>query len=694
MRLATAEVLGIIFSNLPAKYQAWMDLIHLVKDKEPDVRFAAVRSLSLTFSYLPEKDKGWVDLHQLAQDSSLEVRLASAEILKSAFLDLPEKSRAWEDLICLAHDEDRFARRIAARACSSVFSGLSDKYRGWKDLICLLHDEDEVVRTIASDALGSAFYELTEKDKAWEDLHLLAQDNDFKARKAVAEALGSAFSDLSEKDRAWEDLHLLVQDDDFRVRQVVAEALGSAFSDLPEKDQAWKDLHNLTQDGDYRVRQAAAEALGSAFSDLPEKDEAWEDLHRLAQDDGSVITTANNSLGRASINRAIEAKDEDAFRKEIESAIGFFEKSLLRSRFTPSIFCLPFYRSFYAITFKKTEALAEVEQYLQEARDAAHGQKNKEILIEAIENLSRALLEVKRLDDSDLDLIKLNLKAYKQYCDRAGELLTMMEKDAPGAVRVMRRGMPIIDRRIKTVLKDVEEKAANFCRSAKDTPLQNQGRRAFEGAAGLGGVELQDEADRTLRALMIQAKGYCDMLPQEIKELVCGQLKCAEKAGSMEKGIAISSAFSAMATYALVMKDSSDEKQKFINFHIGQITAKLKEIDFNIMKHGLLSSSIATNSSEMVNQIKKIEGQLKELASLRPELELLQGSVDTLSQSMQKNLQERDKEMDEIAKYLEKIIKDMPDKGYLLNELDKLKERGFWKVANRASALASIISLL
>ncbi len=244
------------------------------------------------------------------------------------------------------------------------------------------------------------------------------------------------------------------------------------------------------------------------------------------------------------------------------------------------------------------------------------------------------------------------------------------------------------------VLKDVEEKAASFCQAAIDTPLEDQGRKAFEWTVGLGSIVLQEEADRTLKTLMAQARGYCDLLPSEIRELICAQIKGAEAAGSLEKGIAISSALSAMATFAQTMKNSAEEKQKFMDYHMVQIVTKLKEIDFRVIRIGLQYSKTASSSLEMVDRIKNIEDQLRMLASLRQELELLEGNMDTLDQFLKRDLQDRDQDMDEIVQCLEKIIKEIPDKAYLLRELEKTKEHMFWKVASRASALASIISLL
>ncbi len=142
-----------------------------------------------------------------------------------------------------------------------------------------------------------------------------------------------------------------------------ARQLLSDFADLPDRELSWDDLHRLTQDKDLFVRRRAVYVLGSAFQHVPDREQAWEDLHRLTQDEHWYVRiSANHSLGRASIFEATEAESEENFRKELEKALKFFETSSKEATYyrRPSSFCLPFYRSFYAITFEETGAGDEV----------------------------------------------------------------------------------------------------------------------------------------------------------------------------------------------------------------------------------------------------------------------------------------------------------------------------------------------
>ena len=291
------------------------------------------------------------------------------------------------------------------------------------------------------------------------------EDEDRYVRERAADALGSAFQHVPNKDIAWEDLIRLTGDEDYYVRLRAADALGTAFQHVPNKDEAWEDLHRLTGDDDSDVRRGAADTLGSAFQHVSDKDAACEDLIQLTGDeDSDVRTSANHSLGRASIFKATEAESDDEFENELKNAIEFFEISSNEATYSnPSSFCLPFYRSFYKITFEKTESEGEVQRYLAEAKSASKGSENKETLFEAVENLANALSEAHNA--TDLDTKKSELNSYRPYCDRAADLIGDAKEGAPGAARVLQRGLPIIDDRIKKLLEEVRNKAEIVCKT-------------------------------------------------------------------------------------------------------------------------------------------------------------------------------------------------------------------------------------
>ncbi|MEA3281302.1 MAG: hypothetical protein U9Q68_01905, partial [Euryarchaeota archaeon] len=359
-------------------------------------------------------------------------------------------------------------RRELASQLRDNFVVLPDKEQAWNDLHSLTYDHDRYVRLHAADAIRAAFPHTPNKEQAWDDLHRPTEDEYQSVRLHAADAIHIAFPHIPNKEQAWDDLHRLTEAKDVDVRLHAAAALGSAFPHIPDKEQAWDDLHRLTEDEYPNVRLHATDAIRTAFPHVPDKKHAWEDLIRLTGDeDSDVRASANHSLGRASILKATDAESEEEFRKEIENALTFFARSSKEvSYFNPSKFCLPFYKSFHAITFEGA-GTDEVQKNLVDAKSASEGAESKEVLFEAVENLANALSEAHNL--TDFDATKSDLNAYRHYCDRAADLFGDAEEKAPGAAGVLRRGLPIIDNRIKELLGEVKEKAKIVC-DAADRP--------------------------------------------------------------------------------------------------------------------------------------------------------------------------------------------------------------------------------
>ncbi|MCO5381217.1 MAG: HEAT repeat domain-containing protein [Methanosarcina barkeri] len=497
---------------MPDKEKAWNDLIKLANDENSIVRSGAISILSSVFLYAPDKLQAWNDLHRLINDEDSKVRSKVADAIASAFPQVLDKQKAWNDLHRLINDKNSKVRYRAASTLAFVFSYVSDKQQAWNDLIKLVSDKDGNVRSIAESALSSAFTQVPDKQQAWDDLHRLTNSIYWDVRYRAANALVPAFTQISNKQQIWEDLHRLTKDEDSNVRRGSAFAIASVFVQVLDKQQAWDDLHRLTKDGDSNVRHASASAIASVFAQAPDKEQALNDLNILTNDEdvnvrqeatsylGFVFSHVSNkqrvwnyliqltndknvyvrvyancSLGKASIFKASQAEHEEIYRNELEKAIMFFEKATQESpseKSNPAQFCLPFYRSFHIIVFKKREAKEEVDKYLTEARDSVRGSKSKELLFEAVNNLANALKEVQYLENLDLEAKKGELNFFRQYCDRAAELMNDAEEIAPFAIETMRKGFPFFDKKLKFLIEEIQKKAKTACRESQGTDAQ------------------------------------------------------------------------------------------------------------------------------------------------------------------------------------------------------------------------------
>jgi hypothetical protein len=525
----------------------------------------------------------------LIHDEDKTVRWAAAESLGSAFVHASDKDSACKYLRQLTGDENSCVRRSAAEAIGFAFTHISDKYTAWQDLLLLTRDEDRSVRIRAVEAMSLILYQIPDQIpdnvSIWKELTHLAQDEDSTIQLLAFRAFGFAFRYAPKKDFAWKYLRQLSFNENSCVRRNAAEAIGFAFPYIPDKYAAWQVLIYLAGNFVWDVRMRAIDSLGVAFPHAPDKEKAWQDLIQLAiKAERDVRVSAYRSLGRASIYKATEAETEDDFRRELEYAIKYFERSASESHYSnPAVFCVPFYRSYYALTCTRdSSSEIEVKKHLEEAKRVSEGSKSRVELLEAVENLASALKEAQRLSNMKLDDIKLDLKAYMQYCNRAAELLYNTEKSAPGATKLVRRGLPIIDRRIKERIAEIQNKSRTICQQTRgtETPFEPLGFELNREAEGLSDRDYLKSARTCLRMAKIMRE-HCRLLPKDKRGLACEAIDEISEDNELEDNL---SKLEKALIYILLSIDLGikDESIAQLNNNLVGIELKVEELSRKI----------------------------------------------------------------------------------------------------------------
>ncbi len=438
-----------------------------------------------------------------------------------------------EEIHKIARSEDANCRKDAVNRLRSNFVSLPNKKQAWDDLMWMTQDMESYVRKKAVDTLGTVFIHIPDKKKAWKDLIRLAQHKDSYVQRRIISELGIAFINIHDRKQAWKDLHLLIINKEGIAPLRAAKLLCTIFIYIPFMKQAWKDLHLLTMDKQGLVRYHSTNALIIAFPYIPAKKQAWNDLIKLTLDDDIYVRVfANHSLGKASIFKATKAVNEKKFRKELEDAIEFFEKSLKEAPFdfNPAEFCLPFYRSFYKIIFRETEPQDEVEtdiqKYFAEARSAVRGSESKETLLEAIKTLENALREVQEV--RTIGEMKSELDDYRRHCEHAVSLLNITEQKAPGATKLIKKGLPIIDERIKGIIAEIQEKSKALCKQMEDTPLEELGKKVNNAGQDLLKIRDPIALEKSIENMQVILSAICSKIPEEEKGEACELLKKAK----------------------------------------------------------------------------------------------------------------------------------------------------------------------
>ena len=603
-------------------------------------RKEAVDQIINNFGILPDKEKEQAsnDLLALTKDENSDVRRGAADALGPAFQYMTDKEQAWNDLLALTKDKNNDVQWDAAYALGPAFQYMTDKERASKDLLALTKDENIDVRMGTAAALSPAFQYMTDKEQAWKDLLKLTKDKDNSVRFCAGNALGPAFQYATDKEQAWNDLLTLTTDKNDSLRRRLADALGFFYQIVfqymtgngqASNDQILQASYDVIMKGkDDSLRFCAGNALGPAFQYMTDKEQAWNDLLALTKGKNTDIRVSSNySLGKISIYRATEAESEERLKEEMNRAIRFFEKSSQETKyFNPAEFCLPFYRSYNAVISRQEDAEEEIAKNLEEAKQAVAGSESKEKLLEAVENLANALQEAQKL--RDLDEIQADLNAYRRYCNRAEELLDETEDKAPGAAKLMRRGLPIIDKRIKEIIAEIQEKTTVLCKETKDSPLEDIGKEVNKIGQNLLRVRDPIGLEKSVNILEIALSDICNRMVGIEKGDACELLEREKNEQYIEDKLPLMSLILSKVSSQISNKQKSGIREELVIsvggtvFGTGAqhvITIPLQEIAYDDLKDDLKKigskdvfdlATLPPKLAEKVNQyIDKIKGK-------------------------------------------------------------------------------------
>ncbi|KKH48727.1 HEAT repeat domain-containing protein [Methanosarcina sp. 1.H.A.2.2] len=436
--------------------------------------------INSNLSLFPDKQQLWDDLINLAIKGLPNVRWNTIFNLGFVFPHVPDKQNSWEDLIIFLLDEDLLMRWSASFALGLSFQYIPDKKRAWEILHELSSDKEQFVREGAAFTFVSAFQHIPDKEAAWEDIKRLIHDKHIEAKKYATLALAPVLLYISDE-QIFTELYKLVDDESGPVRGNAAHVLGFVLTHIleipcvPNKQEIWDALDKLAQDRDEKVKTEVVSSLKNLYHTVSDRKQVRDNLVSLTNDESNEVKmNAYYSLGKISIFEASQAETEEVYKKEFENAILLFEEAAKSSTsLNPAQFCYPFYRSLHTIIFKEQKEInKELEMYLEQAKSAVKDSKNKKLLFETVQNLANALKEVQNLEKMDIEAMKGELNFYRKYCEQAAKLMTETEEISPYATEVMRKGLPILDRKLKSLLEEIQEKAKTACQEAKGTDTE------------------------------------------------------------------------------------------------------------------------------------------------------------------------------------------------------------------------------
>jgi hypothetical protein len=301
------------------------------------------------------------------------------------------------------------------------------------------------------------------------------------------------------------------------------------------------------------------------------------------------------------------------------------------------------------------------------------------LLLEIVENLANALKEVQNLESMGLEAKKGELNFYRQYCDRATELMIDIERTAPSATIVMRKGLPLLDRKLKSLLEDIQKKTEIISEQTKGTPFEELGSDLNQNSQFLLQVRDPVGFKKQVNSMQNTMRAICSKFPEGQKGEACELLEMMYAEQSIEDKIPLMANILSKFSYQLDM-----------TAHLNRIETKLDKLScirYDIFKIKLNSHNVISN----------LEAVKKELEKLNEIVSLNIFYVDKLNSTQVDKLNDLKNDMKERFKEIETLVSKLPtdkDTKKIIDLLDELKQSDPDLLLQRSSGITSLIGFV
>ncbi len=298
-----------------------------------------------------------------------------------------------------------------------------------------------------------------------------------------------------------------------------------------------------------------------------------------------------------------------------------------------------------------------------------------------MENLGNALKEVQKT--RDLKDMKCDLNAYRLYCERAADMLDETKDKAPGATQLVRKGLPIIDKRIKQILAEIDGKAKALYNQTQYSQFADLGNELNKARQILSNVGNPIALDKAIRNMQTVLSAICAKMPEDEKGEACELLKQSKDEPYVEDRINLTNMV--LSKISSQMDLSKKTNSKKTNYTVIGGTMNIESVggDKIVANH----SSIVSKSSfsNAINSIEKsgndeIAKAIKDLAKL----------IENA------NFENKKETIENVESLAEEAAKQNPRKGTMralgesiLNSVQKISE-----IVAKVSPLIKIISKL
>ena len=281
--------------------------------------------------------------------------------------------------------------------------------------------------------------------------------------------------------------------------------------------------------------------------------------------------------------------------------------------------------------------------------------------------------------------MKSDLDAYKQYCDKAIELLTTCEGKAPWASKCIRRALPIINDHIKKSIVSIRERSRSICSRTRGTNAEILGAEVYHLSRDLS-TDDSLKCHRSSLRIADVLRDLCELIPRKKRdhaiELVgdIGATKAfPEIMTKIELAISFIEPNIEISAFETCMTKQIQELKS-------DLIIRLDNINFSIFKTKINSS----------NRFEELRLELRKLEELNEVVGRSGKKLEDLNLVEQQRIREAEAEVPRIITELEEFAKSVNDPLFkeILLRIEALKTSRKRDLLSLSSDLASIMSLI
>ena len=259
------------------------------------------------------------------------------------------------------------------------------------------------------------------------------------------------------------------------------------------------------------------------------------------------------------------------------------------------------------------------------------------------------------------------------------------EEASPFASKVLRKGLPILDRNLKGLLEEIQEKAKKACKESKGTDVENI---VYEVNRKIQNVISDDQGQfiEILEDVISILKIKIPSIPEN--KYILSKIEALDnKMISPEKYRDLPLIVSLIPTIKVISEQELDQKLHQLNLiynEIIKVKDKLSCISFDISKMKFNSADVVSDLKTMKEELKKLN-EIEDLNTLS--IEKLDSTQAEKLSSLNRDILER---MEEVRVLIDKFPKNN-DIQQFYDKLNELKQSKSDMLLQRSSAVISLI---